>query len=154
MSVTGSVVAVFTGPEEDGPVKQVSSVEAIAGRGIQGDRYFREGDAEGDPTEEITLFESEAIIETNETTDLDVQPEDMRRNILTSGLSLVELIGKRLKIGDAVVEPMEDNPPCKHLVELAGKDLLKPLIKKGGVRGRILTSGTIREGDTIEVLQD
>jgi MOSC domain-containing protein YiiM len=149
------VEAIFTGPEEGGPIHQVDTIEAIAGRGLEGDRYFLRrvaGQESNDPGDQITLFELEAIEHTNAETDLDMKPLEMRRNIMTSGLSLAELIGKQLKIGDAVIEPLEDNPPCSWLVKLVGKPLLKPMIKRGGVRGRIVVSGTIRAGDQIEVL--
>lgn len=149
------VEAIFTGPEESGPIHQVESVNAIAGLGLEGDRYYLHAlDAETvDPTEHITLFESEGIELTNAETDLDVQPIEMRRNIMTSGVTLLDLIGKHVKIGDAVIEPLEDNPTCSHLVNLTGKQLLKPMVRRGGVRGRIVVSGTIRAGDPIEVLE-
>ncbi len=147
------VEGIFIGHEEKGPISEISEVSAVAGRGLEGDRYFRTDDADGDPTEEITLFEAEAITQTNDETDLEVVPTDMRRNIMTSGLTLLELIGKRVRIGEAIVEPMEDNPPCKYLEGIIGKEILKPMIRKGGVRGRIIQSGTIRKGDAIEVLE-
>lgn len=155
-AVHARVEAIFTGPEEGGLIHQVESIEALAGQGLEGDRYFLRrvaGQETDDPADQITLFELEAIELTNAETDLDVKPLEMRRNIMTSGLSLADQIGKHLKIGDAVVEPMEDNPPCSWLVELVGKPLLKPMIKRGGVRGRIVVSGTIRAGDQIEVLE-
>lgn len=149
------VEGLFTGPEESGPIQQVDSVNAVAGFGIEGDRYFlmaQKAD-EVDPTEHITLFESEGIELTNAETDLDVRPVDMRRNVMTSGVALLDVIGKHLKIGDAIVEPLEDNPTCSHLEKLTGKALLKPMVRRGGVRGRIVSSGTIRVGDPIEVLE-
>ncbi|MEO8322973.1 MAG: MOSC domain-containing protein [Actinomycetota bacterium] len=159
MSETGvqaRVEAIFTGPEEGGPITEVESIKALAGQGLEGDRYFLgrvAGQETDDPADQITLFELEAIELTNAETDLDVQPVEMRRNIMTSGVTLLDQIGKHLKIGDAVVEPMEDNPPCSWLVELVGKPLLKPMIERGGVRGRVVVSGTIRAGDQIEVLE-
>lgn len=152
--MNGKVEGIFIASEERGPIQSVDTVNAVAGRGLEGDRYFKAGDAlNSEPTEEITLFESEAIEKANAETDIAVEPQDMRRNVMTSGLDLVALIGKRLRIGEVEVEAMEDNPPCRYLTELTGKDLLKPLIRKGGVRGRIVTSGTISSGDTIEVIE-
>ncbi len=159
MSETGvqaRVEAIFTGPEKGGPIHPHESIKALAGQGLEGDRYFLRrvaGNESNDPADQITLFELEAIELTNAETDLDVKPVEMRRNIMTSGLSLADQIGKHLKIGDAVVEPMEDNPPCSWLVKLVGKPLLKPMIRRGGIRGRIVVSGTIRAGDQIEVLE-
>ena len=147
----GKVEALFIGPEEGGPITGVESVSAVAGRGLEGDRYFHSGEGEHDPTLEITLVEIEPLEEAPTKHDLDVQPIDMRRNVVTRGVTLRDLIGKEFNVGEVRVEGLEDNPPCRHLSSLAGKDLLKALIENGGIRGRIVRSGTIRAGDSIEL---
>jgi MOSC domain-containing protein YiiM len=129
-------------------MQHVSEVVAIAGRGIEGDRYFQPGE-NGDPTTEITLIESEAIEAAAAESGVDIRPEDTRRNIITSGVRLDDLLRKRFRLGEVEVEALEPNPPCRHLQELAGKPLLRPLARRGGVRGRIVKGGRLATGDPI-----
>jgi MOSC domain-containing protein YiiM len=144
---------IYIGPEDGGPVGAQPSVAAVAGAGLEGDRYFQ-GDMpveQRDPTEEITLVGIEGIRAAAEESGLDITPADVRRNIVTEGVDVQELIGKRFWVGDVEVEGLQDNPPCAHLQKLAGKQLLKPLMGRAGIRGRIVGSGTIKQGDAIRL---
>lgn len=147
----GKVDAILIGPEDAGPMHSVPDVNAVAGRGLEGDRYFHNGEEPGDPTEEVTLIEAEPIEDATRDHGLDLTPADMRRNIVTRGIELRELIGKTFSVGEVRLEGLKDNPPCKHLQKLAGKPLLKPMIEKGGIRARIVEGGTVRVGDAISL---
>jgi MOSC domain-containing protein YiiM len=149
----GKVDAIYIGPVDEGPMNSVASVNAVAGRGLEGDRYFRSGDEPGDPTEEVTLIEAEPIENAPRDHELDIEPADMRRNIVTRGVVLRDLIGKTFSVGPVTLEGLEDNPPCKHLQKLAGKPLLKPMIEKGGIRARIVEGGTIKPGDAVALAE-
>jgi MOSC domain-containing protein YiiM len=142
------VAGIYIGAEPEGPVQPVAEVLAVASRGLEGDRYFQPAE-NGDPTKEITLIESEAVEAAAAESGVDIRLEDARRNIITSGVRLGELVGKRFQVGEVEVEALEPNPPCRHLQELAGKPLLKPLARRAGVRGRIVKGGTIGTGDPI-----
>lgn len=142
------VDAIYIGPEDEGPMHKVPAVEAVAGRGLRGDRYFQPADG-GDPTEEVTLVALEGIEAAAAESGLDITPEDTRRNLVTFGVELDELIGKRFVVGEVELEGLEPNPPCRHLVQITGKDLLKPLIERGGIRARIHKGGTVHEGDAL-----
>src|SRR5215213_7730243 len=110
----GSVVEIFIGPEFERPMKSMDSVEAVAGGGLSGDRYFRDADvpdSERDPTEEVTLIESEAIEAARRDHGLDFGAGDTRRNIVTRGVTLEGLLGERFFIGDVELEGLEPNPP-------------------------------------------
>ena len=144
----GRVVAIYIGAEPQGPVRRVDEVNAVAGRGLEGDRYFRPAEG-GTPDQEITLIESEAIEAAAEESSVDIEPADVRRNVLTAGVRLDELVGKTFALGDVEVEAIEPNPPCSHLQKLAGKPLLKPLARRGGVRGRNVKGGVLRAGDPV-----
>jgi MOSC domain-containing protein YiiM len=120
-----------------------------AGRGGGGAGYFRT-EAGGDPTEEVTLFSLDDLDDARREFDADIGPADLRRNLMTSGIDLDGLLGATFQVGDVVLEGLETNPPCAHLEQLAGKKLLKPLARRGGIRARIVSGGTIRSGDTIE----
>lgn len=137
--------------------------EAVVGRGIKGDRYYL---AEGTSqtavarprpkrSEEVTIFSLDDLEEGCAETGLAITPHQMRRNIALRGVDLGDLVGATFFIGGVEVEATEDNPPCRHLIEMAGTDFLKPFIRRGGVRGMILTSGTIRVGDRVsEILTE
>ena len=145
----GLVAQIFIGPDAGAPMKRVEEVGAITGKGLEGDRYFDAGDEGHDPSLEVTLFSAEGIEAGRATDGLDIDPEDMRRNLMTEGVSLSSLIGRRFSVGEVQLEGLEENPPCAHLQRLAGKPLLKPMIDNGGIRARIIVSGTIRVGDEI-----
>ena len=150
------VLTIFTGPVEKGPVQEQKAVKAVAGAGIEGDRYWQ-GETppeERDPTREITVVPIEGIRAAVEESGLDITPADMRRNIVTEGLDVRALIGKKFWIGEVQVEGLKDNPACAYLQRLAGKPLLKPMVDKGGIRGRIVSGGTIKQGDAIRIGDD
>ena len=148
----GTVTDIVIGPTEGGPVRCVTEVSALSGRGLEGDRYLVAEGAEHDPAGEITLIAIEGIERAAEEAGLELSPADMRRNIVTRGVDLASLIGKRFCVGEAELQALADNPPCRHLQDLAGKPLLKPMIEHGGVRGCIVRSGTIRVGDPVRML--
>lgn len=149
----GQVVGLFVGADPGGPMQPVDEVEAVAGRGLVGDRYLAGGD-DHDPTEEITLFAREEVDAANETADVTIDAVDLRRNVMVAGVDLREPRSGALAVGDVVIDAIEANPPCAHLQRLAGKALLAPLAHGGGVRGRIRGGGTIRQGDAVRWLED
>lgn len=130
-------------------MRSVESVRAVAGRGLEGDRYFHAAQEEGDPSLEITLIELESIEGVAADHGLAVEPVEMRRNIVTSGVKLRDLLGKQFSVGEVRLEGLADNPPCKRLERLTGKPVLKPFIEKGGIRARIVRTGTIKPGDEV-----
>ncbi|MDQ3986415.1 MAG: hypothetical protein M3280_07955 [Actinomycetota bacterium] len=148
------VALICIGPDPQGPMRRVEWVEAIAGSGLRGDRYFQDATADSgnnDPTLEVTLVELEGIKDASASSGIDITPEDTRRNIVTSGINLDDLLGRRFRIGPVELEGLEQNPPCRHLETVSGKKLLKSLIHKGGIRARILRSGTLRRGDPLVI---
>jgi MOSC domain-containing protein YiiM len=145
----GLVTQIFISPDAGAPMESVEEIGAITGKGLEGDRYFDAGNEGNDPSLEVTLFSTEGIEAGRATDGLDLRPEDMRRNLMTEGVSLSSLIGRRFSVGEVQLEGLEENPPCAHLQRLAGKPLLKPMIDNGGIRARILVSGKIRVGDEI-----
>jgi len=150
---TARVVSILIGPVAQKPMREVSEVETVAGAGLVGDRYFQ-GDVpedERDPTDELTLIASEDIAAAASESGLDISPVDIRRNIVTAGVEPGELLGKRFWIGEVELEGLEDNPPCAHLQRMAGKQLLKPMMGRGGIRARIVGGGTIRAGDPLRI---
>lgn len=142
------VVAIFTAPKKADPVISHAEVRAVAGKGLEGDRYFND-DGWDEAKREMTLVEIEAVEAANRDYDLGLAPEDMRRQVVTRGVALNHLVGREFAIGDVKCLGIKLNEPCNHLRKLAGKPLIKPMIHRGGLRAQILESGTIRVGDPI-----
>lgn len=148
--MAGTVVGIFTAPSGGTPTVARDQVRAVADRGLEGDRYFDSNAGDHDPADEITLIAAESLTWARTEHDVTLEPGEHRRNIVIEGLDLLALVEQTVEVGDVVVEVMADNPPCKYLQELTGKPVLTALRQRGGVRGRIVSSGTIRVGDAVQ----
>ena len=132
------------------PIKEVNSIEVLANKGIVGDRHFHDFN---DPYNQLSLIESENIDEYNIKFGLNIPYIDFRRNIVTKGIQLNDLIGKKLKVGNVELEGIELCRPCRHLTEMLNqKNVLKEFMRKGGLRCQILSSSEITIGDKINLL--
>ena len=132
------------------PIKEVNSIEVIANKGIVGDRHFHEFN---DPYNQLSLIESENIDEYNIRFGLNISYIDFRRNIVTKGIQLNDLIGKKLSVGNVELEVIDLCRPCRHLTEMLDqRNILKEFLRKGGLRCQILSSSKISIGDKIEVV--
>ena len=131
-------------------IVEVSSIEVLANKGVVGDRHF---DEYNDPYNQLTLIESENIDYYNTKYGLDIPYKDFRRNVVTKGIQLNDLIGKKIKIGKVEVEGIDLCRPCRHLTEVLNQDnILKEFLRRGGLRCQILTSSQININDDIKVL--
>jgi MOSC domain-containing protein YiiM len=151
----GTVEAIVIAPEAEAQLVEVAFAQAHAGRGLEGDRYFeRRGtfsDAHG-RGHDLTLIEAEVLGELSFPGGR-LSPEEARRNIVTAGIDLNVLVGKRFRIGDVECFGQRLCEPCAHLERLAataGKPgTLRSLIHKGGLRADVLTDGEIHVGALI-----
>tara|TARA_B100000927_G_C16164423_1_gene348758 strand:+ start:96 stop:542 length:447 start_codon:yes stop_codon:yes gene_type:complete len=131
-------------------IKEVKTIDVIKNQGIVGDRHFREFN---DPFSQLTLIESENIDYYNLKYKLDIPYIDFRRNIVTEGIELNELVGKKILIGDVRVEGIDLCRPCRHLNEILNQNnILKEFLRRGGLRCQILNSSKINLGDQIKIL--
>ena len=131
-------------------IEELDSIDVVANKGIVGDRHFKDFN---DPYCQLSLIESENIDYYNIKYGLNIPYIDFRRNIVTSGIQLNELVGKKLKIGDVELEGVDLCRPCKHLTEMLGEaNILKEFLRRGGLRCQILSSSKIRIGDKIQIL--
>ncbi len=129
---------------------EVKSIDVLANKGIVGDRHFNEYN---DPYCQLSLIESENIDYYNTKYGLNIPYTDFRRNVITKGIDLNNLIGKKLQIGNVKVEGIDLCRPCKHLTEMLNQEnILKEFLRKGGLRCQILTSSSISIGDEIKIL--
>ena len=131
-------------------ITEVESVEVVADKGIVGDRHFREYN---DPYSQLSLIEAENINYYNIKYSLNIPYVDFRRNIVTEGIQLNNLIGKRFLVGSVELEGIDLCRPCRHLSELLHQDnIIKEFLRKGGLRCQILSSSKINVGDVIKIL--
>lgn len=155
--MTGTVAEIFTAPKAQAPMQSVLTAQLEKGRGIVGDRYFSSAGTFSDKLEgngnsdwEVTLIESEEIDSFNETQFHDFSYGEFRRNLVTRDVRLNDLVGKQFNIGNVKLEGIRLCEPCATLAATVTKDVLPALIGRGGLRARILDSGRISVGDTID----
>jgi MOSC domain-containing protein YiiM len=129
-------------------MRSLTAVEAVSGRGLRGDRYIDSKNRRA-PDNEVTLIELENIEAFTRATGLPLAPEMPRRNIVTSGIRLNDLCGKRFVVGAAVLQGLELCEPCRLFARRTHREVLKFLEGKGGLRARILSGGEIRVGDAV-----
>tara|TARA_Y100000996_G_C22530273_1_gene646191 strand:+ start:320 stop:766 length:447 start_codon:yes stop_codon:yes gene_type:complete len=131
-------------------IKEVNSIDVIANKGIIGDRHFKDYN---DPYCQLSLIESENIDYYNTKFGLNILYVDFRRNVITKGIKLNNLIGKKLQLGNVLVEGIDLCRPCKHLTEMLNQDnIIKEFMRKGGLRCQILNSSKIRVDDEVKVI--
>ena len=133
--------------ENNKEIKEVVSIEVLVNKGVIGDRHFKDFN---DPYCQLSLIESENIDYYNLKYGLNIPYVNFRRNIVTKGIRLNELVGKKFKIGSVELEGVDLCRPCRHLTEVLNQNnILKEFIRKGGLRCQILSSSTIQIGDEI-----
>ena len=131
-------------------IHEVNEIKVTAGKGIIGDRYFHE---KNDDRNQLTLIESENIDYYNDKFNLKIPYINFRRNIVTKGIKLNNLIGKKLMVGKLEIKGIDLCRPCKSLQEnLSQHNIIKEFLRKGGLRCQILNSENIKIGDQIKVL--
>ena len=129
---------------------KVTNVQAVVEKGIINDRYFKENN---DADTQITLIESENIDYYNSVSGSNISYINFRRNIITKGIKLNELVGKELLIGAVRIKVHRLCNPCRYLQEkLKQKNFIKKLVNKSGLRCEILTSGKISINDEIKII--
>jgi MOSC domain-containing protein YiiM len=150
--MSGTVLHIFTAPAEEAPAASRDEVRAVAGRGLEGDRYYRESGIfpeNPEPDREVTLIEVEQLVGLAENSGIKLGVSEPRRNIVTSGVSLNGLVGAEFSVGEVRLRGIRLCEPCSHLEQLTGTPVLKVLVHKAGLRAQIVEGGTIRVGDTI-----
>jgi MOSC domain-containing protein YiiM len=147
----GVVAALMIGLERKEPMISVPEVRAIAGAGLEGDRYCRERGTFSKklPSNQITLIEAEALEAAERDYGIELTAEESRRNVLTCGVALNHLVGREFQIGEVRLRGLKLCEPCTHLQQLTAKAVLKALRHRGGLRAEILGGGVIKVGEKI-----
>lgn len=149
----GRVVAIHLAADGGLPVTAAETVRAVAGQGLEGDRYFhRMGtfSKKDRPARQVTLVESEALAALAGDYGIDLPPGATRRNITTEGIALNHLVGRSFKIGEATLRGVQLCEPCGHMERLSGHiGSREGLVHRGGLNAEIVVGGAIKVGDPI-----
>src|SRR4051812_3949243 len=119
----------------------VDAVRAVAGQGLDGEYHA-----------DLTLIAAEALDGFESDTGIALTHAESRRNVLTRGVDLNALVGRRFAVGEAVCEGVELAEPCRRLERLTRDGLLRGLVHRGGLRAEVLGDGEIRVGDPVRPL--
>jgi MOSC domain-containing protein YiiM len=138
------IESIYIGPDEGGPLSPVESVNAVAGKGLEGDRHFADGGAR--PGQALTLVEAENV------EDVGLGVGQSRRQLTTRGVRLNDLVGKTFRVGEVECYGVELCEPCSHLESLTRPGIIKDFVHRAGINADILTGGVIRVGDEVSTL--
>lgn len=150
---TGSLVSIYIAPAAAAPIQSVEHARAVAGKGLEGDRYF---DGRGTWSthpgsgREVTLIEGETLDALVGEEGPCFQPGTHRRNLVTRGVPLNHLVGRDFRIGEVLFRGMRLCEPCAHLEKLNTPGIKMAVLHRGGLRANVLQEGTLRVGDRVE----
>lgn len=148
---TGTVEFIYIAPAATAAMLSVPEALAIPGVGLEGDRYaLRQGTFfKPEPDFELTLIEAEAIEALQRDYHVELAPGEARRNLVTRNVALNHLVGRDFQIGQVKIRGIRLCEPCSHLQRLTGREVIKGLLHRGGLRAQILTQGAIHVGDSL-----
>jgi MOSC domain-containing protein YiiM len=150
----GQVVAIYTTPETGAPMQPRDDVEAIAGVGLDGDRYAagtgKYADRAADGKRAVTLIEREAVAAAGREYDVEIGEHETRRNVVTEGVPLNHLVGRTFRVGDVTMRGLRLAEPCAYLEGLTRPGVRRALVHRAGLRAEILEGGTLHVGDPID----
>jgi MOSC domain-containing protein YiiM len=152
MTEQGNVISIHIAPTGAAPMKPVTTAQAIAGKGLEGDRYYSKLGTYSNQAgsgRDVTLIEIEAIDALKREYDVDLDASRSRRNIVTQGVPLNHFVGKEFSVGNVVLRGTRLCEPCAHMEKLTVKGAMRGLIHRGGLRADIVKGGTIKVGDRI-----
>jgi MOSC domain-containing protein YiiM len=144
----GTIQKIFIAPRRGEPVVSLNSVEAIADCGLRGDRYT-DPTLRKSPDYQVTLIESEQILAFAEALKLPLEPHEPRRNLVTLGINLTDLLQKKFFVGEAELEGLDLCEPCATFARYTNPAVVRFFVRRGGLRARILRGGVIRVGDIV-----
>jgi MOSC domain-containing protein YiiM len=134
----------YGGPAGRHPIEERAAIRCVAGHGIEDDRFF---DHKENYKGQITFFSWDIFEALRAATGATAcAPSAMRRNVLLAGLDLNTLVGRRFALQGVIFEGTEECRPCAWMDQAVGAGAEVFLRGRGGLRGRILTDGTLRKG--------
>jgi MOSC domain-containing protein YiiM len=152
------IAAIYIAPAASMPMTNCDVIEAVAGKGLAGDRYFHNaGFFSNKPGwgAQVTLVQQEAIDAVNSGHNTNFTAAMLRRNIVTTDIDLKSLVDRAFHCGDAILRGAKLFPPCGHLAKLLARpDVLQYFAYCGGLGAEVIATGQIRIGDLVGLLAD
>jgi MOSC domain-containing protein YiiM len=147
----GRVVSLYIASQPAQPMVSVPEARAFADRGLEGDRFFRESwKAAKRPDKAISLIEEETLEAAAAELRTEIFGDKSRRNIVTRGVPLLELLDREFTIGGVLLRGIRLFEPCGHLEKVAKiPGISRALEHRSGLKAAILSDGMIRVGDPI-----
>ena len=153
----GTLVGIYTASAAGEPMVAHTSIDAVRGSGLEGDRYATgRGQFSGRPGtgREVTLIEREVIATVNGLDDVTLAEHEARRNLVTEGVPLHHLVGRTFRVGAVVLRGCRLAEPCAYLAGLTQAGVSRALIHRGGLRAEIVEGGELHLGDPITEVED
>lgn len=138
--MSGTVAAIHVSPEKHVLPEPVSEAHVTL-NGVMGDRYGEAGD--------LTLIEAEALQALKAETGIELSPAEVRRQVLTRGVRLNDLVARRFRVGQVVCLGEEWCEPCNQLQKMTKPGVLRGLAHRGGLRAQVVEGGRIAVGDAV-----
>lgn len=143
--MTGRIVALGIASGPGAPIQPRESVRIAVGSGVVGDRYPGGGYFQGHADQDVTLVEAEDAEAAG------LEPLATRRNVVTRGVRLDELVGRSFQVGGATLHGMRPCLPCGYLAKMLGAPDLKARFR-GGLRARVVRAGDAHVGDPVQAV--
>jgi len=150
----GRVEAIWIRAESNGTPQALERAQLEAGRGVVGDRYWSDGGSDEHPHDgrEVTLIEAEAIEGLRADTGIEIGVQESGRNVVTRGIPLNDLVGKRFRVGAVECIGVMQCDPCRTFEKRTEPGVLKGMVNRGGLRADIVSGGEIAVGDEVTAL--
>ncbi len=131
------------------PIQAVDCIAVGVGTGLEGEHHAKSGK---ESKRQVTLIQQEHLPVIAALCGRDVvRPEQLRRNIVVSGINLVALKERQFRIGDVVLEGTGSCAPCSRMEENLGPGGYNAMRGHGGITTRVVAGGAIRVGDAVRV---
>jgi len=144
--MSGRVEGIFITPDHGELPQPVETVRAVAGRGLEGNRYFYDDAPTG---KAITLIAAEAVEAMEREHGVAIEPGESRRNVVTRGIDVNQLVGKRFRVGAVECRGTGLCEPCTDLQAMTKPGVIKGLAHRGGLNADIVSDGQISVGDAV-----
>ncbi len=153
-----TLTAIYISVSAGEPMQSTNSITAIAGKGLDGDRYAEQkGFYRSVDSCEVTLITQEEIDRTSKRASTEIQQMiangGHRRNLVISGLNVKQLVGASLAIGETILRYRKPRPPCAYIDRVSGQGMCKALGKQSGACIEIVAGGLLRVGDTVSIIR-
>ncbi|MGY1740145.1 MULTISPECIES: MOSC domain-containing protein [unclassified Blastococcus] len=155
--MTGTLLQIWSAPAAARPMRRLAGARLVAGQGLEGDRYALGGGTWAqypDLEKQLTLIDADDVAAVAAEVGAPLAPGDTRRNLVTGGVALPELVGGWFAVGHALLFGMKRCPPCTHLERLTGTRLVKAMAYRGGINAAVFGGAVVAEGAVVRPVSE